>query len=263
MKKILTGLFLTITVVALAQTTTPIPRFLPLLTGYNVYAPTNVSNIGLNGSNILYTTYGGQVLYSYTNNNYLTSSNSTTLTLQNTNVVAADAFKVIHLRPNANGDWSSNAVLVIATGNSNLLIENPNWFTNSFGQVTITNWPLAISQYPNWQQPASANTYTLFGNNVTNSVIISLYRAPAGTAAGDLGSGIAPAYHWWETTAAYTYTENVSASVPTVTMVNLPVGFLNGAIDVYANVTVGSGIAGQAAAPAIVINQLGIEQPQP
>ena len=104
-KLISIGAGLVLGISAYAQTgATASFRFLPLLTGYNVLVPTNAT-VGLGSTNVLNTTYAGQILYSLTNN----TVNGTV----NTNMVAPDAFKSVALASDINGDINANASVFI------------------------------------------------------------------------------------------------------------------------------------------------------
>ena len=260
MKKLIVSLFLMTALVAVAQTTTIQYRFMPLLSGYNVYVPTNVTSVGYGTTNVEFTAYNGQILYSLTNN----VINGTV----NTNLVAPDAFKLAELVPDANGDVVSNAVLVVAIGNTNLIpiaITNiqGQWFTPTLYYTTnystaawATTWPLASSSIP-WMYPATTNVYPFITNNLVIWTI-HLYRAPAMTPDG---STTGASYPWWETTAQYTYLyTNADSYTPSVTYVPLPTWFMQGAKKVYA--TVGT-TTGTYLSKGGLLNQLGILQPQP
>jgi hypothetical protein len=233
---------------------TPIVKFLPLLSGYNVAVPTNAT-VGIGSTNVLFTAYNGQVLYSLTNN------------MGNTNSVAADAFQPVKLSPDANGDVVANASLVYAFGNTNLI---PQVVTNSAGQwfvVTTTGtnvlnlgnytaWPLAAPNSQMWMYPATTNYYQQYLVNSTNVVTINIYRAPALTANGASTGGAVPL---WETTAGFT-TNITTTATSQYGYCALPVGFMQGAAFVKATVT-GGPLANSSV--TTLLNQLGIVQPQP
>lgn len=272
MKKLITSLVLTACLSASAQVSSQTAaRFIPLLSGYNVLVPTNTTAAGqfgagayatLGQSNTLYTSYAGQELYSLTNNNTFGSSNSVTITQQNTNTIAPDAFKIAHIVPDVNGDFNANATLVLVTGYTNY---EPNlyWATNSFGQVYLTNWPLALSQSPNWQYPATPNTYPTWPASSTNTVVITLFGG-AGNIAGvsDSTSGGAILPKMFTSSSIWSASFNVAAGVGNVVMTNIPTGVMQQCKDVYAEVTV-TPAAGLTGTTNQLINQLGILQPQP
>jgi hypothetical protein len=248
MKKLLISFFTLSCFVAVGQTTTPTMRFMPLLSGYNVLVSTNSTAIGLGSTNVLYTSYNGQVLFSLTNNNV----NGTL----NTNGVAPDAFKVISLASDANGDINANASVYIYVGNTNWI---PNVVTNSFGQEIVTNWLLAVSQYPNWQNPASTNAYPIGGFTGTNNFVVTLYRGPTANPQGNIGATLGPNLNLWENTSQFSFIVTpTTATTPYGFITNLPASWLQGAKFVYATISCGAtnNTGG-------IVNQLGILQPQP
>jgi len=265
---------------ASAQSATPIFRFLPLFTGYNVLIPTNLTGAfggagsfaGMGQTNVQYTTYNGQVLYSLTNNNYYTATNSTNTIVANTNIYSADAFQVIHLTPDVNGDIASNATLFIVSGYTNY---EPQFylFTNAYGQTSIftnnlngtasTYWPLfSGGAFPNWQYPATPNTYPTWGATQTNAVTISLF-ASAGDIKGGLGDKMSQTLpQMWETAASYTVTTNLPAGVPNVSAIPLPYNIICRGANIYAQISLVP-VTGQLSSTNFLVNQLGILQPQP
>lgn len=274
LKKAAIGLGLVATV-ASAQTTTPLPRFLPLLSGYNVLVLSNavpaigtVTGVGLGTTNVLYTAYNGQILYSLTNN----SINATL----NTNFVAKDAFQTVDISPDNNGDINANASVWIMIGNTNLI---PIAITNSVGQWFVpslpnttnyataawaTAWPLAPSTGPSWMSPATTNTYPLFDPKSTNTIVVTLYRAPTLKLSGGLGSDLSPAVPMWETSSAFSFAVT-QTGLNTVVCVstNLPIGWLQGARHVYATVQLPPNLSTNLPTSGVLVNQLGILQPQP
>lgn len=240
--------------------TSPTARFMPLLSGYNVYVPSN-SVVGYGSTNVLNTTYAGQIIRSLTNN----TINGTA----NTNLVAPDAFKLVGLQPNAVGDYTANAAVVITLGNTNLL---PIAVTNSVGQWFIpsmpyttnyataawaTTWPLAPSPAPNWMYPATTNIYPAFTATATNLITVTLYRS-AWSNPSEATTG--PKVYTWETTSSFSFSVNANGVTPVTVLTNLPAAWLLGARHVYATVTANNVTANTS---GVLINQLGIVQPQP
>jgi hypothetical protein len=250
MKKLLISLLTLASLAAVGQPATPIMRFIPLLSGYNVLISTNSTAIGLGSSNVLYTTYNGQVLFSLTNNNV----NGTL----NTNGVAPDAFKIISLASDANGDVNANAAVYAYACQTNWI---PTVVTNSQGQEIVTNWVLAPSTYPNWQNPASTNAYPLGTLTGTNNIVVTLYRGVSLNPQGSIGPTIGNNTNvvLWETTSSFSFIITpTSATTPIGVITNLPISWLQGAKFVYA--TVSSSATNNTGA---FLNQLGILQPQP
>src|SRR5271157_118969 len=273
MKKLLFSLIMAASVAtAFSQTTaSPIMRFMPLLSGYNVLAPTNGATIGYGTTNVLFTTYNGQVLYSLTNN--LIPNATGTQTSTN---IAPDAFKIVTLMSDVNGDINANASLWVYYGNTNLY---PVVTTNSMGLYFIppagyTNaqlttayggWPLANSAYQPWMYPATTNYYPLAVPAAqTNVVTVTLYRSPTMIPMGPSGPSLATSFPLWETTNAWSFS---FAPLGGVTggcyETNLPTTWLQGAKHVYATVSCSISTVGANGATGIPINQLGILQPQP
>jgi hypothetical protein len=240
------GVALLVAVSAFAQgTTIRETKFLPLLSGYNVLIPTNATP-GWGVTNVLFTTYSGQVVYSKTNNSY----NATV----NTNLVAPDAFKLVSLPADANGNFNANAAVAIYLGNTNWI---PVAVTNSVGQYFVTNWALAQSQYPNWMYPATTNLYPAFAASATNVVTVSLYRVASTTANG---GSTGPTIQIAETTPSFTFTVTATGITPICVITNLPATYLQGAKQVYATVTATANSASNG--NGILLNQLGVIQPQ-
>ena len=238
---------------AMAQSgAAPIPRFLPLLSGYNVLVTTNGA-VTLGTTNTLFTAYNGQVLYSLTNN----MINGTV----NTNASAADAFQTVALLPDANGDINANAAIWVAVGYTNWI---PVVVTNSVGQYFVTNnWILGESSTPNWMYPATTNYYPSFGASATNVVTVTLYRAgtknPKGGISGSINNGSFPMLA--ETTSAFNIVLTANGTTGVCVTSNLPAAWLQGAKHVYASVNIATNNAG-ANNLGIIVNQIGILQPQ-
>jgi len=248
MKKLLISLLATVSVAAVAS---PVPKFLPLLSGYNVAVPTNTA-AGLGVTNTLYTTYNGQVLHSLTND-------VINGTLQ-TNLQNADAFKYVELMPDANGDVNANTALFIYVGNTNWI---PVVVTNSVGQYMVTNtWLLApAGPFPNWMYPATTNYYGVYTNAATNLVTVTLYRAPALNPQGMYPASLKPFVPLWETTNTFSFSFSPQGIQPVGMYTNLPTTWLQGARYVYASITAGVN-TGNSGSAGILVNQLGILQPQ-
>ena len=195
-----------------------------------------------------YTTYGGQIVYSLTNNSY----NAT----QNTNLIAPDAFKLVSLAPLANGDFAANAAVVLYIGNTNWI---PVAVTNSFGQYFVTNWVLASSQYPNWMYPATTNVYPTYGLTATNVVTVTLYRLGLQYPQGGVASAtLQKSVNIPETAGAFSFSVNATGITNLCVITNLPSGWLVGARQVYATVSANATTGGS----GVLLNQLGIVQPQ-
>lgn len=283
--KIGVGLGLSVTLTVSAQNAgTHIWQFKSLLNGYNLMAsntligPANLNPLvtgGVQASNLLYTRFNGQIVYSYSNN-----VNGGL----GTNQVAPDAFKAVQLVSDANGDFiGTNATLFIMLGNTNYI---PTVGTNSQGQYitvgsstngliawnggNITPWPLWPSTGPNWLPAATTNQYPTIGaitanGAFTNQVFVSLYAAPSATLGGDLGDSLMPTIPFFDSTADFTYTFTVTGSgtTPQVVSVGLPTsliqkGRLIECTIAFTNTTylVGTNIDN------LLINQIGIVQPQ-
>ena len=229
------------------STATPIMRFIPLLTGYNVLLATNVTS-GLGVTNILFSNPQGQIVYSLTNNSY----NGTL----NTNLTVGDAFKAVTFAVDVNGDINANASLFISVGNTNLI---PVAVTNSFGQYFVTNWPLAQAQYPNWMYPGTTNLYPAFtAAQSTNQLTVTLIAGIGDIRGTGYGPVIGNPYPLWETTGTFTCVVTPNGVTPVNLFTNLPTGFLQHAHKVYATITPTVGGTGN----GILLNQLGILQPQ-
>jgi hypothetical protein len=241
---ILSGLLLTGAVHA-QSSATPVMRFVPLLTGYNVLVTTNAT-VGLGVTNVGFSSYAGQILYSLTNN----VINGTA----NTNLVAPDAFRAVSLVPDINGDLVANASVFISIGNTNLI---PIAVTNSFGQYFVTNWPLALQQYPNWMYPGTTNVYPTFNAQSTNALTVTLYAG-----IGDIRGGVGPnqgnTFPLWESTGTFSFTVIPNGTTNVAVFTNLPIGFLQHAHKVYATISANPGGTGL----GVLVNQLGILQPQ-
>lgn len=249
MKKLILvlGLILSIIPSVVAQSATPIWKAIPLLSGYNVYVQTNQAAIGLGSTNVLNTTYAGQVLFSLTNN----SVNG----VINTNILAPDAFRKVDLASDANGDINANASLGV-------YLDNTNWIpivtTNSVGQNIVTNWVLATQQYPNWMNPASTNSYPTFTALGTNTLTINLYRVlSSNPQGGGNGPNLGPTFMIPESTPGFSFALLTTGVTPQGVITNLPIGFLTGARGVYMTATCTNGQVGA------LLNQVFILQPQP
>ena len=241
----------------------PTYRFLPLLNGYNVLVPTNAT-VGYGSTNVLYTTYAGQVVYSYSNN-----VNGGL----NTNYTAPDAFKVQSLASDANGDINANASLWIYVGNTNWI---PVVTTNSVGQwmvppagftnLTLTTayagWPLApASAFPNWMGLATTNYYPAFIASATNVVTVSLFASPTMNPQGGTGSAtLGPVAPIWETTASFVTSVTPNGITAVCLSTNLPIAFLQHGRHIYATLSAPPNLASNG--NGILVNQLGILQPQ-
>ena len=276
------------------QSATPIIKAIPLLTGYNVLIQTNQATNSLafnqptaygtlfgwtNGptygvSNVLYTSYNGQIVYSY---NVITNLASGV----NTNIIAKDAFQGAELSADVNGDVNANTSLWVMLGNTNFI---PLWTTNSAGQTFIppagfTNatfttayggWPLAPGgAYPNWMLPVTTNFYpsALIGNVnsaslLTNTVIFTLFRSPGfGMQGGGInGSTLAPTYPILESTPFFSTNISFgSATAPIIASFPLTSTYLQGAKKIFLAVQVTSTYTNTA---GILLNQAFITQPQ-
>ena len=246
-------------------------KFDSLLSGFNVLVPTNstigLSGLGINASNVLYTTPQGQIVYSYSNNVAGFPGGTTT------NGFFTDAFSLANTHPDVNGDVNANASVWVMIGNTNLL---PIVCTNSTGQLFVpaasTNgavpywggapvvWPLAASSTINWMFPATTNLYPNFAAG-TNSVVVTLYRESTMDFGASSGVTRVP---FWETTSQFSFTCTAPVvgpgSTAYVVVTNLPTGFLQGSRIVGCTVTanpIGSTSQG------VLLNQIGILQPVP
>ena len=244
---------------AMAQNSvSTIHRYLPLITGYNVYVQTNTTP-GLGVTNTLYTTYNGQIVYSLTNNSYNGSA-------VNTNLIANDAFNVGKLATDINGDINANAAVYVYCSNTNWI---PIAITNSVGQWFVpatpyttnystaawaTVWPLASAQSPNWMYPATTNTYPNL--NGTNLVTVNLYAGPSMNPQGGYGPTIGPNVALWETTPSFSFSFTTTGGTPVGLFTNLPTSFLQHAKNIYATVSVNTTNNG------VLLNTIGILQPQ-
>jgi hypothetical protein len=247
-----------------------ISKFLPMLNGYNVLASTNAvqtAGVGYGSTNVLYTTFVGQILYSLTNN----TVNGTA----QTNIVAADAFKLGAISADANSDINANAAFAIYVNNTNwipIAITNVlgQWFVPTAANTTnyataawATVWPLAQSQYPSWMYPATTNLYPQIGAASTNLVTVSLYRElfqnPFSANYGPtIGGNTIPST--FETTSAFSFSFNANGATPVAIITNLPTGWMQGCRRFYAAVSVGTN---QAQNQYVLINSMGLIQPQP
>jgi hypothetical protein len=236
--------------------------FSPLLNGYNLLVSTNSSTYSpiypagtyasIGGVSNLFTTYTGLTEYSLTNN----VVNGTL----NTNTIAPDAFKIVNLSPDANGDIiCTNASLWWYFGNTNWI---PQVLTNSAGQWIITNtWPLIKNASPQYQSVATTNYYPLFPNAGTNTVTITLISEPATRLDG---GGTGPAMNLFDTNNVFSMTLTfTSANQPITGHTNLPLGFLLGARHVAAAVWLPANMSTNGPNSGLLLNQLGIAQPVP
>jgi len=261
--KLITTLGVGLGLSAVAQPAMTAPSFTPLLSGFNVLVQTNlVSNQGLaygatlNTTNVMYTTVNGQIVLSYQQITNVSGSYSTN--------VAPDAFKIVQLYPDLNGDINANASVIVQYGNTNYL---PIIATNAQGQYFTTNWALATSQYPNWMYPGTTNFYPLF-NAATNTFTVTLYRAPTKFLNGSGGAGnestLFPYTPMWETTSAFSFTVTQNGSCTNGCVItNLPAAWLQGAKYVYANINLPANMSTNLATGGVLINQLGILAPRP
>lgn len=251
------GLLLCATVMAQNSVST-IHRYIPLVTGYNVYVQTNTTP-GLGVTNTLFTIYNGQVVYSLTNNSY----NGSTV---NTNLIAPDAFKVVTLSADVNGDINANAALYLYFGNTNwipIAITNilGQWFvptlpytTNYSTAAWATVWPLGIGSAPNWMSPATTNTYPNL--NGTNLVTVNLYAGAASNPQGGIGPDLGPNVYLWETSPSMSFTLTTTGGTPYGFFTNLPTSFTQHAKHVYMTISVNTTNNG------VLLNTAGILQPQ-
>lgn len=249
-------------------------KFDSLLSGFNVLVPTNstigLSSLGINASNVLYTTSQGAIVLSYSNNVAGIPGGTTT------NGFYGDAFRTANTYPDVNGDINANASVWVMIGNTNLL---PIVCSNSTGQLfvptsstngaisywgtTPTVWPLAASSVINWMFPATTNMYPNFAGG-TNNVVVTLYRE---STLDFGGSSTITRVPFWETTSIFSFTctptVNVPGSTPYVVVTNLPTGFLQGGRIVGCTVTATPVGAGGATSLGVLLNQIGILQPVP
>jgi len=259
MKRILISLLTILPIVAFAQASaSPVYRFMPLLSGYNVALTTNVT-YGVGTTNAEFTTYQGVIEYSLTNN--IGGSN-----------VWGDAFKYGVLLPDSQGDYVANAQVCVYAGNTNwfpIATTNafmqwyipPAGFTNTgYFTTAYAGWPLAMSGYQPWMYPATTNTYPGYSGVFTNTITVNLYRAPAATPNGTTAE-VGPAQPLWETTPGLSFTVTVIGVTPVYFQTNLPATFLQGGPRIKATVTVASYAFGQGF--GTMLNQLGLGQPQP
>jgi hypothetical protein len=243
---------------------TPLFKFLPLLSGYNVALP-NGTNLTIGSSNFLYTTTKGQVVYPYSSTGI------------SSNTVAPDAFQMQTLSADVNGDIAANASVFIYLGNTNWIpvvttnsvgqyFVAPPGFTNASITTAYAGWPLAAGNgYPNWMYPATTNYYGLYNSSVgTNTVVVTLYKSPSTSPSGGIGPNLGPtptfANQMWESTSTFSFSLNYNTTNGTVVgfSTNLPTAWLTGAKHVYASIlNLGTNSVG------VLINQLGISQPQP
>lgn len=264
-KLIITGAAILFEVATFAASQTPQYRFIPLLSGYNIQITNGSSAAATIGStNVLNTTYNGQVLYSLNTN----TINGTI----NTNSLSPDAFKRISLVPDANGDVNANASLFVYIGNTNwipLVTTNsvgqffipPAGFTNAQVTTAYVGWPLAAGNgFPNWMYPATTNYYPQeSGTFSTNVVSIALYRVATVNPQGGVGSDLQSPFMLAESTAGITNTITANGTTPVGAFFPLTTTFLQGAREVYCSVWInGTNLNG-----GILVNQIGIVQPQP
>ncbi len=286
MKKILilglTSFSLTFTVPA--QTITHIWRAMPLLSGYNVSVPSNQvvgpavlpgSGVAANvvATNVLWTKYNGQIVYSYSNN-----VNGG----MGTNGYIADAFQSASLVSDANGDINANACLWIALNQTNYL---PVIATNSFGQIVVpgtstngllpvfggpnpTLWPLAVNSGPNWLPQGTTNFYPLYSQStgvgvITNNLIVSLYRAPGFSMQGGIGPDLQPKVNLFENAPVWVWYINVTNGLPQVLSSNLPATLLQGGKDFVVTLGLTNSIEPVTTNTAsVLVNQVLLLQPQ-
>jgi hypothetical protein len=246
----------------------------PLLSGYNVLTTTNTTATGqfgagtyaeLGQSNVLFTLPNGQAVYSLVTNLYFSSTGSSTTTNALSANPVGDAFRVIKLYPDANGDYNGTTTLILYTGNTNW---EPNfyWATNANGLVylltnTVGNyWPLATSLAPNWNYPATPTAYPTWPTSTTNAVTVNLYAGGGKpNSSGDVPASF-PAL--FTTAPTWSVTFNVPAGIPTLWMTNIPAANLQQFREVYCSITVAP-VAGQTTTTNELINFLGIMQPVP
>lgn len=250
------GLCLGLTVLA-QNAATPHLQFSPLLSGYNVLVLSNIIDgvtgspgVGIGTTNVVFTTYAGQILYSLTNN--------VVNGVVNTNLTTKDAFQTVKVLPDVNGDINANAAIWYMFNNTNYI---PIAVTNSFGQYFVTNWPLAQSQYPNWMYPGSTTLYPYFSGSASNAITVQLFKQPSGRLNG---SSVGPTIPFWETTSTFSFSVVLSsATTPVVGSTNLPVGWLQGGNDVTAVIILPANMSTNAATTGVLLNQLGLLQPVP
>lgn len=180
----------------------------PLLNGYNLQVGTNTT-VTSGYTNYLFTSLNGQVLYSLTNN----IING----VLNTNSIAPDAFKVVQVFADGNGDINANASITV-------LVNQTNWIpvvtTNSQGQYYVSSWSIAPAGYTPYMYPATTNTYATFNANSTNLITFNFVRS---TSAMDDPNPV------WETSAAFSFSVTANGVTPVATITNLPTSFLQGA----------------------------------
>ncbi|MDE2097286.1 MAG: hypothetical protein KGL39_08595 [Patescibacteria group bacterium] len=259
-------------------------QFQPLLSGYNVVVPSNgivgpqalsspFTVADVTSTNVLFTKYNGQNVYSYSNNvnGRLRSSG-----------FVGDAFNLVKLVSDANGDINANASLWIMLGQTNYI---PTVGTNTSGQFIVpgyqTNglapalggslvpWPLAVANGPVWQGNATTNFFPLFGQGgqaITNQLIVNLYAVSTMNPKGGMGPDLNPTVPLAESTPSFTAyfpMAGNTAVTPLVFSTNLPTAFLQHARMVYMTIGFTNSIyTAGTNAWNVLLNQAGIVQPQ-
>lgn len=209
----------------------------PLLTGYNLYV-TNSSVPAQGGTNLIYTTLQGAIVYSLTNN------------MGNTNVIAADAFDSrTDVSANLNGDINTNAAIFVMIGYTNLI---PIAVTNSQGQYFPSNsWPLISSQYPTYMYPATTNLYPFLPTSLSTNVLTFNFQRGVTIIPNTAGS---QQYISWEVqTNSFSFTATGNGVSGTNVTFNPPANWLQGFNKFRLNsVTLTATTGGTVGAPVIV-----------
>lgn len=208
MKTLISILTLSVAMVASAATY----RVQPLLNGYNLYV-TNGAPAAVGGTNLVYTTIQGTIVYSLTNN------------MGNTNVISGDAFDgATAIAADLNGNINTNAAFIVALGFTNLI---PIAVTNSQGQYFTSNsWPLISSQYPTYMYPATTNLYPFLPSSLsTNVVTFNLQR---GITAVFNGAGGNPYVIWEVASNSFSFTATGNGVNGTNVVFNPPANWLQG-----------------------------------
>lgn len=281
MKKILTLLAMgLLSVSAFGQTSgTTVWKFSPLLSGYNVLISQTNTFLGLTTSNVQYTAYNGQVLFSLNTNLVFSVTNGVASSNQLSTIPAADAFKTVPMAVDANGDVNGNACLYLWVGYTNW-VPNLYWVTNQsavyVGGVTnyagngTTNtvfWPLLFGNaFPNWNFPATPQTYPTFVSTATNIITVQLFAGIGGnTLQGSVGQGIGMNFlqgtNLFETTPSFTCTFTAGGGVPQCFTTNLPTVFTQHARSIYCSISTTLPGTGITPVTNAIINQIGILQP--